>query len=314
MIRVLLDHPWPIDSSLQPESTLKRFNDWIRAHPLVNPVPFIERDEYDALVQRAPRTSGNARMIFTILPSYLRPSSGGALATPLRCPNDIPDSWKQALREALVNVADWRSPQIVAFQERKGAWPDRDKIEIMLGEEVLPEPRVFAILGEYEQHRYALSDFDPWDLQRCHGAANPNRLNNFPCRLPKHPELDGLPLDRLEQRVRELRRNGWRFRINGLDRYYFFPRDDWRVADIDEENWRDACKTFPRDSAAQNKGSGPVDYWNRVWVWDRQKHTHWDVQFPTGDRSKRPDYCVVSHSGELINDPDGVCAPTYRDK
>ena len=312
MIRALLDHPWSAENVLQPESFLKRFNDWIRAHQLVTPVPFIDEQEYELLKRQAAHTHANARMIFTILPSYVARLSGSALAEPLQCPKDLPDTWKQALRESLRNLADWRNPQIVAFESRKDGWPNADQVEIRVAEGAKLEERVFAILERYEKHRYAMSDFDPWNLERCHQAPDANRLDNFPCRLPKHPELEGIALDQLQERMMGLRKSGWNFRIGGLERYYFFPRGDWNVAAIRREDWRDACKTFPRDSAAQNKGSGPVDYWNRVWVWDRQKHTHWDVQFPTGDRNKRPNYCVISHTGELINDPDGVCAPTYH--
>ncbi|HKW76644.1 MAG TPA: hypothetical protein VJN64_14030 [Terriglobales bacterium] len=312
MIRALLDHPWSVENVLEPESVLKRFNDWIRSHQLVEPVAFIDEERYELLKQQAAHTHANARMIFTILPSYVARRSDAALAEPLHWPNDLPDSWKRALREALGDLVDWRNPQIVTFACRRDAWPNTDQLQIVIAEKERPEQRVFAILEDYEQHRYAMSDFDPWDLERCHLPPNPNRLNQFRCRLPKHPELEGLTFDKLQKRITELQKNGWRFRIGGLDRYYFFPREDWNLAEIKREDWRDACKTFPRDSAAQNKGSGPVDYWNRVWVWDRQKHTHWDVQFPTGDRNQRPKYCVISHTGELINDPDGICAPTYR--
>jgi hypothetical protein len=244
----------------------------------------------------------------------VRARSGGGLATPLHGPNDIPESWKQGLHDALGNLDDWRNPQIIAFQTRKASWPHGDEVQIRIADNARTERRVFAILEKYEQHRYAASDFDPWDLERCHGPANQNRLKDFPCRLPKHPELEGLPLEKLESRIEELRTHGWRFRINGLDRYYFFPREGWKVSEIKKQDWREGCKTFPRDSASRNKGSGPVDYWNRVWIWDRQKHTHWDVQFPTGNKDKRPDYCVISHTGELISDPDGACAPTYHGK
>lgn len=317
-MRILFDHPWPLEATLTPQSMLKRFNDWIRERSnsegarrlKIEPVRFIDSDTYSQMVDTMKHTSANAA-IFRLLPDYVRTRSGGPAATLISGPNDLSESWRQALHSAMNDPADWRTPQIMAVAERRDVWPKTPEIDISIATDAPIQQRVFVILEEYERHRFALSDFDPWDLQRCHEGSDANRLTDFRCRLPKHPDLEGLPLGELQRKMVDLRRAGWHRRIKGKDWCYFFPREDWDVANISKEDWRNACKTFPRDSAARNKGSGPVDFWNRVWVWDRQKHTHWDVQFPTRNRDEEPDYCVVSHTGELIRDPDGACLATF---
>jgi hypothetical protein len=312
MTCVLLDHPWPLENVLHPESSLKRFNDWIRNHSFVEPVPFIEIEHYDALVQRAPHTSANSRIIFTILPAYLRSRSGGASATPLEGPKDLPDSWKQALRDAMGDLRDWRTPQIATFEEREASWPSTDEIEIKVDGDFPLEKRVFAILERYETHRFALSDFDPWDLRRCHNTPTIGRLSGFPCHLPKHCDLENLPFAQLQDKLKVLRGAGWHYLYNGEDRFWYIPPEGWDFTEISRGDWRNNCRTFPRGKAGGGKGIGPIDHRGRVWIWDWQKQTHWDVQFPTRTPEDRPQYCVISHTGRLIRDPDGVCSPTSR--
>jgi hypothetical protein len=200
------------------------------------------------------------------------------------------------------DLRDWRNPQIVAVEERRDLWPKTAEIEIKLEESGLLEQRAFAILEKYDGHRYVTSDFDPWDLQRCHDAPTGSRLNEFPCFLPKHPDLEGLSFSELQQKLDILRRTGWHYRNRGEDRYCYIPPEGWEFTTISKEDWRNNCKTFPRDKSAGGKGSGPIDHWHRVWVWDRQKQTHWDVEFPTRNPEDRPKYWVVSHIGELIRE------------
>ncbi|HEX3103053.1 MAG TPA: hypothetical protein VHQ22_01295 [Terriglobales bacterium] len=312
MIPVLLDHPWRLESVLTPQSVLKRFNDWIRDHPFVDPVPFIEQDEYEELKQRVPHTHANAFLIFRLLPAYIRSRRGGALASPVTGPEDIPNSWKQALRDAMGDLKDWRCPQIATFREREALWPRRSEVEIRVDGAESLEQRVFSVLEAYETHPFATSDFDPWDLRRCHNTPGTGRLTEFACHLPKHPDLENLPFALLLQKMGKLREAGWHYRYKREDRFYYIPPEQWDLDAVSKADWRNSCRTFPRANAGGGKGSGLVDHWGRVWIWDWQKKTHWDVQFPTKNPENRPHYCVISHTGKLIRDPDKVCLPTSQ--
>ena len=322
MAALLLDHPWAIDLALDPKSdafeVLENFNKLIGARESLSPVPFIPFQQYTQLcdlIDKDREARSYATYFVNLVWPYVRwVQEGEGTACPDPEPEGVqlPPEWKRALRQSMHDLDDWRCPQIVVCKKRTEFWPNRSEVAIQVGQNASPEYRVLAALEIYEAHPYATSDFDPWNLDRCHGQATVSRLNAFSCRLPKHPELEDLPLNRLNEKLDELRAKGWHYRLNGQDRYYYIPPAGWDVTGVSKDDWRNACKTFPRQGAAQRKGSGPVDHWNRVWVWDREKHTHWDVEFPTRNPEKRPDYCVISHTGALINDPDGVCSPISR--
>src|SRR5205814_6748309 len=109
---------------------------------------------------RGERTAGTA--FFTRFAySYVHSGVTGPSAVPVPEPPDLRQPWKQVLHDAMANLADWRNPQILIVEERRGVWPNTEqvKIEVNFGHE--PEERVVATLERYNTHRYAVSDFEP---------------------------------------------------------------------------------------------------------------------------------------------------------
>ena len=221
----------------------------------------------------------------------IRYSDGHCRAVPYPTPPGLSDAWKCALREASV-ATGWRNPQIVVASTRRPDWPPGEEIEIQFDacddEPSLPsEQRVLVTLDFYKDHRYARSDFDPWDLQRLYPPAPgaPSHLRH-PCCLPK-PPLGNTGKDDLEAALVNARHGAW----GSGGKYYFVPGTGWRHEEISKETWR-AGRPFPHVRWQQNNKSGFVDFEGRVWVWD-ETHRHWDVQMTD-------DYIRVSHTGDSL--------------
>src|SRR4029077_12648060 len=137
-----------------------------------------------------------------------------------------------ALREALSDLKDWRNPQIVVARRRRNRWPDGPEIQIRIDGNDSLEVRVLATLESYETHPFALSDFDPWDIERCHLPAANGRLSHYPCHLPKHHALESLPFGQLCGTLGDLRHQGWRFQVDGEGKYCYIPPADWDLAAV----------------------------------------------------------------------------------
>jgi hypothetical protein len=312
MAMLLLDHPWPLTAAVDPRSeafeVLEDFDLLIKRRESLLPVRFIELEQYSNLWREMDRDDV-ARSIgshfIRIIESYVRWHEEGdnSIASPHPEPDGVPlpRVWKKALLEAMGDMGDWRNPQIVVPQRRAECWPRTPEITVRVYRDHAGD-RLLATLENYEAHPFALSDFDPWDIQRCHLTAASGRVSGHPCRLPKHPELENIPFDQLGAKLEELRSKGWHYRVDGAEKYYYIPPDDWDLAAVAKADWRN-CRTFPRKRAGGDQGTGPVDHWNRVWIWDRVGKRHWDVQSPVRNPEANPEYCVISHRGDLLRDP-----------
>lgn len=299
MTRLLLDFPWQLDSVLDRNSdayfVFYQFERLCETERL-KPVPFIAESDYEALTLRDdPGYTGgsNLRGALQVLRKYVRQAGESVRATPAAGPNDLSDHWKVALRDEL-HLKEWRTPQLVVCKSRSDAWrhsivgADRKTEAIFrCGDSPEEYRRVIAVLESYDEHLFARSDRDPWDLQRRKlpvPGAPPHQRH--PCALPKPADLNRVDLENIKVKLADI--HGWE--IAGT--YYFLPREPWIPLQIGRQPWRDG-RTFPERRCPDCGKNFPVDYKNQVWCWD-ETHRHWDVQFQGGG------YWSISHTGRLI--------------
>ncbi len=295
MTGLLLDHPWRLDETLDPVSdgfrVLEQFVNLVRDTRL-DVVPFVSRGEYDEMWQRIEygrfaRTRAYASLV-SFAEHLVRADPPTPLATPVPEPAQLTPCWKRGLREAMGDLRDWRTPQIIVAEKRQPAWPGTQEVAIQIenadGADL--QHRVLARLESYSSHPFTAADLDPWDLSRIHPPL-PETGRQHPCRLPRPPSLLRVPWQTLSERLGEARATGWR--VSG--RYYFIPPEDWQVEEVSKTTWRSG-RAFRYQRGPQRDQPGPVDYAGRVWVWDRAER-HWDVQEPGG-------YIRISHTGERL--------------
>jgi len=187
------------------------------------------------------------------------------------------------------DLEDWRCPQVVIPEIRRASWPNSLEISINVdSSKGLAAPdsqyRILVVLESYDTHRYATPDGDPWNLDRIHPPSNESA--DYPCRLPKPPELMKRPLEELERKLPAC------FQDHGSSLYYL-PPEDWNYATVTKERWRDRGHGFPYRSDSTPHCSGWIDKEDRIWEWDREER-HWDVQ-------SRTTYLRVSHTGTKLS-------------
>jgi hypothetical protein len=295
MTDLLLDHPWRLDESLDPNSNafevLLHFEDLVRETRL-GIVPFVSRTDFDEMWQRIEYSRYGPTRAYASLARFaghlVRDDSPGPLATPVPEPELLSQTWKRGLREAMGDLRDWRNPQIIVPIRRRSLWPAAQEVPIQVEDRggVDVEYRLLVRLEGYSEHPFVVADFDPWDLLQSHppgSEAGPQH----PCRLPRPPLLAHVPFERLTERLAEARNAG--SRIGG--RLYFIPPSDWRPEHADKPTWRGG-RAFQHEYSAARPHPGPIDHEGRVWVWDRVER-HWDVQ-------ERLEYVRVSHTGEPL--------------
>jgi len=294
MTAALLDHPWPLDAGLEAGSdahgVLPSFLELTRRYGLT-PVRFISNDDYLELLQRLSSRRGLASAtIRRFADHFVRHTESWALAVPDPEPRSpLSDDWKHGLRDALGDCSDWRSPQIVFPKIRRAVWPDTDEVRIRCSDRPngSVEERLLICLEEYDSHRFAITDHDPWrHLEHRHPPEN-DRIQH-PCVLPKPPDLRGVALQELAGQLGNACRRGWR----SEDRYHFVPAADYAPLTIPKGDWRTG-RAFELGRAEGRTRSGPIDHCGRVWEWDHNER-HWDVQFP------RDGYMRVSHDGRNL--------------
>jgi hypothetical protein len=298
MSDVLLDFPWNLDAALNTYSPMLgvlRDFDRLRATYALNPVRFVAENQRAQLFRQIGERGGNKgalQHLMIFLGHCVRQSNGICTASPVAGPRNLRDDWKCALREAMTDVGDWRNPQIIVPRIRKPEWPDREEVEIQFdpceNHAALPlEWRVLAVLESYEFHRFARSDFDPWDLRRIYPAlADRPEHQQHPCSLPKPPSLENLGLEDLRAGIAAI--HDWE--IGG--RYYFLPPPGWQPNAIGREAWRDGY-AFQRRPCPHCRKQRPTDYKDDLWCWD-ETHRHWDVQLVGGG------YLRISHDGSRL--------------
>ena len=291
MTAALLDHPWPLDAGLESGSdaygVLPAFLELTRRYALT-PVRFVSNDDYLQLLQRLSSRRGLASAtIRRFADHFVRRSENAALAVPDPEPRPpLSDDWKRGLRDAMGDCGDWRNPQIVYPKVRRPVWPNTDEAWIRCSDCLngFVEERLLICLEEYDSHRFAISDHDPW-CHLEHRYPPENYRIQHPCVLPKPPDLCGVTLQELPGQLGIACGRGWRSR----DHYHFVPAAGYAPLTIPKGKWR-AGGAFELGRAEGRQRSGPIDHCGRVWEWD-QNERHWDVQFP-GDG-----YMRISHDG-----------------
>lgn len=268
----------------------------LRARYQLQPVAFVSQTESDELWRqislRRPIGPNVFQHLRILIEHCIRSKEPGCLASINGGPTDLSPAWRSALRDAMTNLEDWRNPQILFPAPRRESWPNSPEAEIQFeacdGEGASgPYRRVLACLEEYGEHRFAVPDFDPWNLTHMSPPAPdaPSHMRH-PCSLPKPPSCDGVPLNELSDVIQGIRT--WSIGSN----YYFVPRDTWRPENVEKPNWRN-WRAFERGRIPGNDHEGPVDYNGSPWWWD-EAHRHWDVQLRSGG------YWSISHTGRLI--------------
>ncbi len=300
MTRLLLDHPWPIDAALDARSdgfqVLLKFDELIRRRDLplpVSPVPFVEAQEYYEALQRLRGRSASAATVRRFSYHLIRNGDSVIRATPIPEPNPpLSDCWKRALRDELEYLENWRNPQIIFPEKRRADWPQNtSEVPIQCEDREGTVSRVLASLEEYDSHPFAVPDMDPWRHLEWLKRPEPSARIDHPCRLPKPPILEGVPVEQLFQRLGAARAAGWN--VNG--RYYFIPPANCRPELVAKPDWRKghAFELKTKDTK-KGKKTGPIDWEGRVWAWDMVAKRHWDVQLPDGTHMN------ISHNGCLL--------------
>jgi hypothetical protein len=289
-VKALLDFPWELTDVLETYSkaseTLRRFSVLVSTQAL-EPAPFVdyvaEASLWESVNERG--CGGNVYRSVAQFLRHCRCQTLGALqASPEPCPNPLPTRWKQALRDSMNDLADWRVPQIVVSSSRLKSWTTQEG-QVAIRCEDRPEElhsRVLVGIDSYVDHQFALSDVDPWDLRRRYPAEGGGHVDH-PCRLPKPPMLNGALLRDLDSKLEEARGIGWR----SAGRRYFIPPTNWHATDVDQTAWRSG-HLFLQGSL--NDRNGPLDYLGNVWHWHSEER-HWDVQLAADG------YVRISHTG-----------------
>jgi hypothetical protein len=293
MTSFLLDHPWPVEEALDARSAafgvLIKFSNLIAARGV--PVAFMDPQECYTSLGRLNNRHSAAAAVRRFVEHCVRHRDGGAMATPV--PDVKPPlsvTWKRALRDALEEPSNWRSPQIVVPACRRGSWPPGVEVAVHCEDRAqgAPEWRVLATLETYDVHECARADLDPWRAMEVRQRPLPDARINHPCVLPRPPLLHDADLDALSDKLPEACRVGWE-----VDRRcYFVPPRDYRPKEVDRRRWREG-RAFPQGRTADNGRSGPIDYRSQIWAWDIVER-HWDVQLPNGG------YRRISHDGREL--------------
>jgi hypothetical protein len=301
MTRLLLDYPWTVSEGLGLDSAAYKvildFLDLL-ARTGLDPVPFIDHAEcsifWDDLKKR--KGQGRFSLVIRFLNHCTKNTSGICLAYPMPEPTKLRDSWKRALHDELNDLTDWRNPQLIIPTLRHSDWePVKNETAIHCepcnNQPASTHHRVLAVLERYESHPFAISDLDPWDLQRIH-PPNPEAPRQHPALLPKPLIPKGTTLENLNDLLNICRGKGWEV----MNNYYcFIPPADFDPLNIDKDTWRKG-RAFRYEKAPSSDRYGPEDYNGIVWSWDEHER-HWDVQ-------TKPKHMRISHTGKRLRDPD----------
>jgi hypothetical protein len=309
MVKLILDFPWSIDEALEADPRpLQAIEDFLNffsqlAHLGLEPVRFIYQQEQEVFWPLlATRRSGAHAIILRFLNHVAVQAAGGPYrAIPTPGPNDLRPTWQVALRDEMADLNNWRTPQIIVCAERWAQWErfvhdseaaialedrpgDGVHHRVVVVMQSYDHKQAYQYYEDYRGHKHALADLDPWDLRRIHPSMADRRVDH-PCRLAKPPELEGLPLYKLNSEIDVARGRGWQRH----DRFYYIPPGHWRLTQVQgKAEWR--AGVFPTDRAANGRGPGPIDYLGQVWDWDENER-HWDVQLRNGT------YKRITHEG-----------------
>jgi hypothetical protein len=291
MIRALLDSPGSLADILSVShrrQVLLDFDKLLKNEGL-GVVPFIASEELAAWrMNPPPGLRSDKGAIERLLKKIVRSEGGDCRAIPVDGPTDLSQTWKCGLRDAILDVNDWRNPQIIFPANRRNDWPQGREVEIYLecGETGRSGPyeRIIAELETYPNHLYARADADPWNLRHTQ-STQPINCNQNPCMLPKPPELKYVALNDIPAKSSSVNRSE-------KDKWYYIPPSNWDANSISKTSWRRG-RAFPYGE--KNGRSGWIDERQFVWHWDLDHVSgHWDVQLDNGG------HVNVSYTGEVF--------------
>jgi hypothetical protein len=262
---------------------LQTFDELVKKRNL-RALQFIAREQLDEFWSLRLFGSGSAwAMIGNIAERLGRQTDQECEASPVPEVRNLSPNWKRCLRDAMQILDDWRNPQIVVPESRRSDWPTGHEVRIQFeecGTELSSGPyeRLLVGLETYDLHPNASADFDPWDLTQLHPSSNPDLVHlAHPCRLPRSPSLESVPLEHLVTKLSQLKQN------EGSKLYYIPPRD-WRPS-ATKAQWR-ACRAFP--FREQDGHWGFMDIQGFIWEW-HDAERHWDVQMKPYRRISKAD-------------------------
>jgi hypothetical protein len=295
MIRAILDYPLSLHGTCSTPSISQMLTDFsalIQGEEL-DAVRFLSPDEFQLWsASYLPQVKTGKQTILRMVLNLVRWEGSNCEATPLVGPSDFSSTWKCALRDAIPDPNDWRSPQIVVPSIRREKWmPFPSKIDIRLEicgdqEELNADERVLVELEGYRYHDHAKADSDPWDLRHVHRPQLGADPEKNPCMLPKPGGLSGVGMAEIAERSGSLR---WKV---GNCRYYL-PPASWNPTTINKSEWRGG-RAFPRGT--KNGRTGWRDREGQIWYWDRTHlYGHWDVEMGDGT------YDRVGYDGTLLD-------------
>jgi hypothetical protein len=313
MIKLLLDFPWRINEALDADPRpLEVITDFLNllTHVPQEPVRFVYPQEQALFWQELPgRRGGGIEVVLRFL-NHVETlvDQGPNRAVPVNGPNDIRPTWQVALRDEMGDLTNWRTPQIIVCAERYPEWencvrndealialedqPDGHVKRVVIKMQSYPARQAHAFIQDFQNHKYALADLDPWDVRHIHypdGEGNHYQR----CRLPRPQYLERITLDELDEQLNRLRSQGWPDR----GRYWYLPPAGWHAAEVmTKDEWRSGA--FPKQATLNPRREhkrGPVDYsGDRVWLWDPYEG-HWDVQLPDGTHKR------INHEGVWLD-------------
>lgn len=198
----------------------------------------------------------------------------------------------------------WRRPIIIFSETRSTSWPNHDEknreLKYKINGSTEPTARNLVCIENYNQHTYFETDLDPWRIgafgtpdKIVTGAVSERREATR--RLPRPLQL--LPLNLTFTKIWEKLQVRLDWSCGEAGRAYFIPPTDWDPRTIDREEWRGG-RIFRTVSLSQPgrypTERGIVDRESRIWVWDKLKNHHWDVQLTSGS------HINVTHEGVIV--------------
>jgi len=296
MTKLLLDHPWPLDATLNRASPA--YNKLLEFHKLIRrlmvaAVPFITQQERDETVARLDyrQNAAAAAAIRRFADELVYRGNNVQQAVIEQGPVGLSATWLCSLWDEFHSCNTWRLPQIVFPEVRRAEWgtnPTPLEVEVQCGSKT--DESVLVMLEIYDSHRFALCDIDPWKHNNWLRCPSPGDTHPHPCWLPRPPALQSVPLEKIPNFLDAAGRQGWQIG----NRHYYIPPMDYSPLTISKHDWRSG-KAFPHRGTKSSNGSGYKDLDGRIWVWARapagaRGERHWDVEL-------EPGWCNVSHDG-----------------
>ncbi len=308
MTKLLLYFPWELHDALNDSDLEFAIRDFLRllgkkelAAAGFTAAGFIEEQQEAKFWEQhgqERRSRKNMNTLMRFIGHCRRPVSHVCGATPKPEPPGLQGNWKRALRDQLNDPTGWRNPQIVVPKSHHSDWSAGDEANVHCdpcGDQPPsgPHPRILAVLEDYESHPFAIGDADPWRCFEWARQPSPGARGAYPCRLPRPPSLDGVPIEQLLERLKGARKRGWE--VDG--RCFFIPPDDFDPLSVGRLQWRKG-HVFKHENAAGGRGSGPIDYRGQIWIWHgetagHEGERHWDVQVNSGHER-------ISHDGRRL--------------